>query len=207
MLDINHLDRIIYGKTPATEDGSEHLIAIAMSENLTPEDADIWRGLVTLELPAATIEQKSQTVGLFNGPDRHFILAQAHIQEEEETSPIFQCVLLPRPFFLGRTGNIKAVIDMAQAAFPTDPASNTPLAPLPIKSGKEDTTLDRADFFQSLINQQDTIDMPTLFALLDAALSDACLLVLNFPTEFADRIALIQALMFLLPTPARFLFC
>lgn len=197
------LDRAIFGKNPAVEEGSEHLIVMAMSSNLTPEDTDIWRGSVTLEpfddVPAGTV---TEAIGLFNGPDSNFILVQADNHHGDATSLHYQYILLPRPVLLTMTGNLTSLVDTARNAFP-DTFSDAPLIPLEIPIPEEHQLIERQSFFNTLLSEDNTITMPVLLAVLDAALSEQQVMLLNFAPDLDARIALIQALIFLLPAPVR----
>jgi hypothetical protein len=192
------LQQILYGRPDDDNGSEEHLSVLAASGNLTTEDALRWRQYVSLVPLAGISEQASRTVGLFDGPDDAFILAQACYQAGDPQRPFHQYVLLPRSALQAIAGNIKALLELT-----TQPPSQTvdALEPLEITPAPTWTSDQRQTVFDRLLN--DYVDMSALFALLGAALNHRGLLIRGFKRDLQARLDLIQGLLMLLPVSAR----
>lgn len=194
------LDRIIYSK--ATDD--TQLVPLAISGNLTADDADLWRSLVTLAPYPHTSRQNSQTTGIFPGPGRNFLLATAFYQGEEPESPIYEYTLLPRKVLQQAAGHLDPLIALVmqpETVLHTAPDSTTspldvPLL-LPWRPG------DRLNHFRTLLQDYAHGNIERALRLLGAALDDRRLLICGFSNEMRARIGLVQGIMAMLPAAVR----
>jgi hypothetical protein len=192
------LHHILYGRPEDGNGSEENLSVLAASGDLTAEDALRWRQYVSLTPLPSSSEQASRAVGVFDGPDDDFILAQAYYQDGDRQRPFHQYVLLPRPALQAMAGNIKALLELT-----TQPPAQSidALEPLEISPAPTWTSDQRQVVFDRLL--ADYVDMSALFALLGAALNHRGLLIRGFKRDLQARLDLIQGLLMLLPVSAR----
>jgi len=192
------LDHIVYHQE-TTEDQATRLKVVAMSGDLTTQDAELWRGLVAIEPRSGNGEQDSLSLGLFHGPDGDLILARAYIREDQ---PVYHYILLPRPVFLSMAVSIATLVDMTNRSL-NGYYDGESLGRLKIPVAPTWTTDKRSSLFEKLLHGYGQDDMSAVFSLLGAALHERKLLIRGFPADVMARLELIQGLMLLLPLSAR----
>ncbi|MFW5771907.1 MAG: hypothetical protein ACOCZH_01195, partial [Phototrophicaceae bacterium] len=203
VLEDRTLNYIIYGQRPDSAESSDELGVLAMSESLTKEDAAIWRRLVTLSPMLPDSGQPIAAAGVFKGPDQDFILGRAQVLNGQIDRPLRQAVLIPHDVFIELTSSIRPLFDLlTDPGLPALSENGLTAVPLPVPVAPPSPLDERAQLLDRLV-QLTGGDRRDLLRLLGAALSDDQLLIRGAPPDFEQRLALMQGLMMLLPTPAR----
>ncbi len=197
------LNYIIYGQRPDSTESSDELGVLAMSESLTKEDAAIWRRLVTLSPMLPDSGQPIAAAGVFKGPEQDFILGRAQVLNGQLDRPLRQAILIPHDVFIQLTSSIRPLFDLlSDPGLPALSDNGLTAVPLPVPVAPPSPLDERAQLLDRLA-QLAGGDQRDLLRLLGAALSDDQLLIRGAPPDFEQRLALMQGLMMLLPTPAR----
>jgi hypothetical protein len=193
------LDYIIYVKSDANAD-PDGLVMRALSADLSEQDANLWRGLVTLNARPGFIGRESESVGVFKGPEEDYILARAyHPEDVEPVTTVHQYILIPAKTLQNLSSNIPRLLE--QIGRPSLPSAGETILPSLDLMAPPTWTLDeRLSILKKLLKRH---DMETLFVLLGAALSQRRLLVRGYDDSLAERLMLTWGLMLLLPIPAR----
>jgi hypothetical protein len=193
------LDRIIYGKPMIDKQPGDDFQTLAVSDSLTIEDTASWRSMVSLEpLNQPSIEE-SQAIGIFAGTGRNFILAHTHNQNNDANLPSYEYVLLPRKVLQQAAGNIEPLLQQIVKPIPVfDQHLITSIPPLEVETPTSWTAEERLARFSGSTQ----VDFSVLLFLLGAALDERQLLLRAFPVDM--RVALVQQLMTLLPSAARY---
>ena len=97
------LERIIYGQSTTADTPALQLLAL--SDSLSPEDVALWPTLVALEPQAHASKRASQTLGIFTGPGRSFLLVTAYNTDSDRT--IYEYVQVPRKLLLQAAGKLE----------------------------------------------------------------------------------------------------
>ncbi|MFW5691769.1 MAG: hypothetical protein ACOCX3_00300 [Chloroflexota bacterium] len=198
-LDYDTLDHIIYGKTePGATPG-----VLGVSGKLTPDDVAIWQGLAALDPMPTEGERQSEAVGVYKGPDANFIMVRAMLREGDPHLPLYQYILMPREVWQMLAGNINVLDEVVHEPIPYA-SLNGSLPPLRVPPFPTWTADKRILLFSKLLDQiSDDGNMDILFHLLGAALHENQLQIRGFSPILEHRLNLVQALMLLLPSPAR----
>jgi len=182
--------------------GSSGLLAI--SQNLTPEEAAALRDCVSVDVSP----QSPYAVGIFDaagnasGISDMFILARAHNGEHSIT----HYVLLPRLALQAMAGSIKSLIEILEEPTLIDfMQQDTPqlLKPLDLPPTLTWTADKRLLLFNKMLADPIYGDMQIILKMLGAALDERGLLIYGFSSDAEARLDLVQGLMMLLPAPAR----
>ncbi len=176
------LDRIVYANGQT----------LALSDNLTAEEAAQWRSMVTLDpLPDA------QAIGIFGG--KRFLLVRVQQPKADSNShaPTYEMILLPRKVLQQAAGNLDPLLALVR-----EPLSNAPFQPQTLPSVRPWTLNERSAYFQGLLAACGG-QMTTALALLGAAIDERGLLIRGFDADSQARVRLVQGIMALLPVAAR----
>lgn len=194
------LDRIIYGKSTAAD--SSTLDVLALSDGLTEEDAARWHAYVSLDPQPQPNKRASQTLGLFSGAGREFVLVTAYNEEGGRT--IYEYVLLPRKVLNQAAGNLHPLTALVtELPIETDFTAGTMLAPLETPLIQPWAFEARLERFQALLNGYGQGHIAPVLRLLAAALDSRQLLICAPNLSTSQRILLVEGLMALLPACAR----
>lgn len=193
------LDRIIYSKPPAANNGNKPGETLLFSGSLTAEDAAQWRGLVTLSPYAGVSGRASQAVGIFPGPGRNFLLAATYYEDSVQHS---EHVLIPRKVLQQAAGNIEPLIALVtEPNHSAEHSTDSKATPVEMPVMLPWTYESRLVCLRGLLHE--TGQFETALRLLSAALSESHLLIVGYRTEMQARVALVRGLMAMLPTHAR----
>ena len=195
------LDRIIYSTESAAENNNNHHEVIGFSGDLTSEDASQWRAFVTLAPVPDLTGPASQSVGIFAGPGRNFLLATVY---HDLNHPMHEYVLIPRKLLQQAAGNVEPLIEMVTE--PTEAhllPSDTKITALEAPVVLPWTFEDRLKYFHTLLDEYAGGSMALVLQLLAAALDERHLLIQGFPGDTRARVTFVQGLMTLLPAHTR----
>lgn len=194
---LNGLDHLIFSH----DIGTDHITLLGASGALTLADAERWRRYVSLQ-PAPTLA--AYTVGIFTADDHDtHLLARAQRHPDTDTPTVIYQVILLRPGDLQTlTGSLDLLASLLDTPLP--PLTDTPqtLAPLPLPS-MPTWTIDKRLLTLNRLLAYCEGDITRVLALLGAALRDTGLLLHNAPDDQAERLALVQGLLLLLPSAYR----
>ncbi len=188
------LNRIIYSNRPG-----EH--PPARSSGVTVEEAEKWQTLAPLDPMNEADESASQTLGIFAGSGRDFLLATAYHQDDQV---IHEIALLPRKLLHQVAGNLDSL-----AALVLDETRQTLFVPGATIDELEVSPLlpwnvnDRLKHFRNLLNGFAQGDIDRVLCFLGAAIDERHLLFYAFAGNTQDRLDVVQGLMALLPMPSR----
>lgn len=194
------LDRILYSKPPNATNGTKSGETLIFSGDLTADDAAQWRALVTLAPYPGLSGRASQTVGIFPGPGRGFLLASTRSDDNAQHS---EYVLIPRKVLQQAAGNIEPLVALVTDAEPNNgilPA-NTKAAPLDMPALLPWGFDSRLESLRALLRSVGSIE--NALHLLNAALQEPHVLISGCSAEMYARVGLVQGLMALLPAQAR----
>ena len=195
MFSKNTLDYIIYKKN-ASNDQFE---VLGITENLSVDDATIWRGLVTIDPMSAGDD--SSAIGVFKGPETDFLLARTqNFSVGDEPQAIYQNILLPDDVLGMLSGNVNYLLESSGELKPL-PKQTEPLPPLEMPPVPTWTPTKRFELFSDFLDEDTNMDQ--IFDLLGAALDERQVVVVGVDPRMEQRLKLVQGLMMLLPTPAR----
>ncbi len=195
MFSKNTLDYIIYGKS-ASNDQFEVLGA---TENLSADDATIWRRLVTVDPMSA--DEGSSAIGVFKGPNTDFLLARTqNFPIDDEVQTVCQYILLPSDVLGMLSGNVSYLLESSGELKPLS-KQNEPLPSLEVPPIPTWTPTQRFELLSDFLNDETNMDQ--IFDLLGAALDERQAVVVGVESRMEQRLRLVQGLLMLLPTPAR----
>ncbi len=204
------LEQFIYG-IPVTQNGTDVNDAplegtgadiLAITEGLSTEDAILCRSLTSTEPLPVDDNTYSEAVGIFKGTGETYILARANYRENDPALPVYQYVLIPQEVLQGISGNIKSLIEITDSNINGLTGTHQPLEPLalpPVPTLMGDR---RTVMFERVLNMLDG-DFNRLLMMLDMALSDDSIQIVNHPARISSRLDLLEALMLLLPPASR----
>ena len=190
------LEYMIY-RRQFDESGTAH-DHVSMTLGLSNQDFNLWRGIVSLEPFAGHYGAESESIGLFAGPDQLLILARAQYVNAESDDIIYQFTGVPVEEFLLSAGNLRLLL------------ANTSHSLQEIEDGLEVIELIRPttwtdDLRRTALEKIAKYDLtvPDLFPLLGMALHPNKAELTGFEQSLDFRLNLVEALMMLLPPPAR----
>lgn len=192
------LDRIIYGKATDTD----QITPLALSTAFTPEDAELWRSLVFLAPAPPSTTQPSSPVGIFAGPGRDFLLATLRPADDESEASQSEIILLPRKLLQLAAGNVEPLVELMLEQ-PVSSSNNGIMPPVEVPVIVPWPEEDRLQRFRDFYHDYAQGDIEQVMRLLAAALDKKRLLICGYEGSTAERVALVQGLMALLPACAR----
>lgn len=195
------LNRIIYSHARDKEATGESPAVMALTEGLSTQDGNLWRGLTSLQPMRGDTAAETRALGLFAGPGDRFVFAAAYMQDGSPRLPVYEYVLLERGTLTALAGNLQPL-----AALFRDPVEPDQLpAKLPrieLPDPISWTPEERRACLEALL-ENDPAQMPRALALLGAALHERGVLIYTFPGNAEARVRMTQGLMALLPSRVR----
>ncbi|MEM6527535.1 MAG: hypothetical protein AAF653_04530 [Chloroflexota bacterium] len=192
---MNEIARAVYGIPQYDADAPDNgLQLLAHSDGISLQVADTWR----TNAPLKPIAAGERATGIFNTSDRDFIAARARYTAGDEERPIYTYIHIPRNDLRAINGNIRPVL--------MDPPDDDSTLP-GLRHIKEALTLpwgdeERRQAFVQLLDVFGN-NITALLSLLNAALGQRRLLILEHEGTNEDRLDIVQGLMALLPEPVR----
>jgi hypothetical protein len=194
------LDKIVYASPRSSEDNADGLTAL--SENLSTQDAVLWRGLTSLQTMAGNTPAATRALGLFAGPGDRFVFVGAYLRDGDLQQPIYEYVLIGRDLLVTLAGNLQPLVGLLGEPIPPDHPLTSPIEPAEIPDPISWTQAERRASLQSLI-ENNSANIQHAFSLLGAALHERGLLIYGYPADAEDRVRVVQGLMALLPASIR----
>lgn len=184
------LERFLYGPTPQQTPG------YGVSPGLSVQEALLWRGLASLD-PL----DGGAAYGLFNGPSDQSAFVRA--SRLPDGQPLWEFLLVPHRVLAALGGDLRplhALIESPPPPQPVEPKVNAVELPDPAPWPLEDRRAAVETFLEARHGES-----ADLWSLLGMALHERGLMIHDGPDSGAGRMRLVQALMALLPIPARLL--
>ena len=194
------LDRIVYGSPRAPEDNADELVGL--TENLSPQDAILWRGLTSLQPMAGDSPAPTRAFGLFAGPGNGFVFACTYLQNGEPQLPVYEYILVGREILTVLAGNLQSLVTLFHEPALPDQSLASPIEPAEIPDPISWKPEERRASLDALI-ENDPAQMSRAFTLLSAALHERGLLIYGYPADAEARVHVVQGLMALIPAPVR----
>lgn len=194
-------ERILFGSARG-KGGPEGWTPLAFSPRITPAEAGIWRGLISVQpLPLTSIPRgQARAYGVFAGPNDLFGLACAYYGEGEFPTPYAECLILPRESLAAAAGNLMPLLGaFERAPGPSRPNTTLSIAELPPVPAWSQT--DRIAAFEALLHEAGGFER--VLRLLAAALNERGVILYGYPEDSARRVRFVQGLMALLPASLR----
>lgn len=201
--DIFQLQRLYFG-TLVAEDGrvSPTPGVIARTSEITPVHVAECLRVARLAppLPGDTSPEMPGAFGVFRGEGIDVVLAKA--QRNDAGYPQLLFILTPMAALRALEGNVGAFQSLALMDMPSFSTIRRNLAPFELRRPAPSTPQDQADLLlELLIICQDSYK--ALEGLLSALIEGQPLAIVNSPVSAARRLRFVQALLGLLPVPAR----
>ncbi len=176
----------VYGvsKREAKEAGGR-LELVSRTAGVTLQTAEQWRSTAPIEPRPASRNDDGSVLGIYTTPKRDFVVVKAFYNGADVTEPRYDYALVPRQVMRDLRGNITIFLDDA------DPARSQPWS-----------IAHRTAALNNLLAAYSG-DFTEVLSLLNAASSANGLLIVNHSGATAERLALVQGLMSLLPHVTR----
>lgn len=182
------LERFLYGPIPQQTPG------YGVSPGLAVQEALLWRGLASLD-PLAS----GDAYGLFSGPSSQSAFVRASRLPDGQAA--WEYLLIPHRVLIALGGDLaplRALVSAPITPFPVEPQIEAASLPDPSIWPLDD----RRAAVESLLEMRQG-EIGDVWSLLGMALHERGLMIHDGPERGSDRLRLVQALMALLPTPAR----
>ncbi|MEL6149209.1 MAG: hypothetical protein AAFR56_06260, partial [Chloroflexota bacterium] len=192
---MDEIARAVYGIPQHNADAPDNgLQLLARSDGISLQVADTWR----TNAPLKPIAPDERATGVFTTGNLDFIATRARYAFGDEERPIYTYIRIPRAHLRSLSGNIRPVL--------MDPPDEDGTLPgmRHIKEALANpwTASARLQAFNRLLALCES-NMTALLSLLNAALSQRRLLILEHPGTNDDRLDVVQGLMTLLPDTVR----
>lgn len=201
------LQQLIYGRSVNGEIPSTSPTVLAITSEISADDAAAIYQFVALDPMPRAEAADSQSFAMMNlnnsrkvsGTER-LVLARSQFQEHGHAVPIHQFIFVPGEALV-RLGDIEPLLKLMTEPIPSYASGNLSLDPLKLPLPAT-WTLDKSAVLLSGLLDKLKLTMPNLIGILGAALTQD-VVISRFPLDADLRIALVRALMLLLPAIAR----
>lgn len=199
------LSHFIYGKTNATSDDETQTPTfdiLAMSDDLTPDDAHRWREVVNLHPQSVPSAESSVAVGIFNTLDDTYVLARVLYQDNDPDCPLYHYVGVSQELLSQMAGNINTLIETTALDLTDPQLIQAPFAPLSIPQLPTWAADKRLVLLNKLLTQFNG-EIRVLLVLLDRLIAQDNLQIQGYTPDIYARLNLVEGLLMLLPPPMR----
>lgn len=205
------LEHLIYGQPIASDQAAKAPDVLALSRGLQPSIGPQIHEIVALQPLPLTDVRSSQSMALIqrnpsaviSADATDFVLARAHYQGDDQTSPIFEYIFLTDAILDNLGGDLQPLLSFFETPIARYKGIHAPLARLEVPTSITWTLDKQVALLKPLLDDMMAGDMRLLLSLLGAVLADDGLDLVGFPLDNNQRLSLVRGLMTLLPTVAR----
>ena len=193
------VERFYFGQITMGRRPTGELRLLAGTRGIRPELAEAI--VREAYLPAPDHQDDIGGLALLRGRTAPFVFVQTIMMGGDE--PFRYYVILPQDVLRSLSGNLRALLALAQRTFPTYEVTGQPLQPLIIQpADTPPTDLQEQAMLNLMTIMRDRLD--AIESLLSAVIQGIPVIVRGAPPELPKRIALIEGVLSLLPPPTRY---